>query len=371
MKADPAFSELLGALYEGPLEESPWQEFLARVREAVSADTVSMLLRPPRQDSQIELLCDGGSLADIQSYNEGQFVLDPFVNLEPGQVLSLHEVITTEALLNSDFYKLVMEPQGWYDFLGADIRFDDEVDARFRVGRYRESKEFGKAEKKLLKDLLPHLQRALRLHARLNRSEKERALYAGAVAQLAVATLILDESGQVLSCNPLAEQLLQQQDGLNVNGGQLMLENRDANSEWQKLLQGILHAPGGSRITVEALRVPRRSGRADLGLVVRSVPGSGTGDGSGMPSVAVFISDLEQSTEAPVDVITRLFGFTPTEATLAMLLARGLNLDEASAELGVSRNTTRTHLRALFAKTGVNRQSMLVRLLLKSVAPLA
>ena len=46
-------------------------------------------------------------------------------------------------------------------------------------------------------------------------------------------------------------------------------------------------------------------------------------------------------------------------------------LDDASVELGVSRNTTRTHLRSLFAKTGVIRQSMLVRLILKSVAPLA
>ncbi len=54
-----------------------------------------------------------------------------------------------------------------------------------------------------------------------------------------------------------------------------------------------------------------------------------------------------------------------------MLLAKGLNLDEASEQLNVSRNTTRTHLRSLFAKTGVNRQSLLVRLILNSVAPLA
>ena len=50
---------------------------------------------------------------------------------------------------------------------------------------------------------------------------------------------------------------------------------------------------------------------------------------------------------------------------------RSLPLDEASAELGVSRNTTRTHLRAVFAKTGVSRQTGLVRLILNSVAPLA
>ena len=69
-------------------------------------------------------------------------------------------------------------------------------------------------------------------------------------------------------------------------------------------------------------------------------------------------------------MITRLFGLTPTEASLAMLLANGLTLDEASDELGVSRNTARTHLRAVFSKTGVSRQTGLVSLILRSVAPL-
>jgi DNA-binding CsgD family transcriptional regulator len=57
--------------------------------------------------------------------------------------------------------------------------------------------------------------------------------------------------------------------------------------------------------------------------------------------------------------------------SLAMLLTNGLTLDEAAAELSVSRNTARAHLRAVFAKTGVTRQSGLVRLILNSVASFA
>ncbi|MCY1183803.1 hypothetical protein D3C76_1770240 [compost metagenome] len=53
-----------------------------------------------------------------------------------------------------------------------------------------------------------------------------------------------------------------------------------------------------------------------------------------------------------------------------MLLANGLTLDEASEELGISRNTSRAHLRSTFSKTGVTRQTMLVRLILRSVATL-
>nr|MDT0253635.1 LuxR C-terminal-related transcriptional regulator [Endozoicomonas sp.] len=53
-----------------------------------------------------------------------------------------------------------------------------------------------------------------------------------------------------------------------------------------------------------------------------------------------------------------------------MILANGLTLDETAEELGISRNTARAHLRSIFSKTGVTRQTMLVRLILKSVATL-
>src|SRR5690606_20913550 len=117
---------------------------------------------------------------------------------------------------------------------------------------------------------------------------------------------------------------------------------------------------------VEAMRIRRGDGRMDLGLVVRPVPAGAWSEGKSMPAVALFISDPEDVTEAPVQVVTKLFGFTPTEAPLAILFAKGLSLDEAADTLHVSRNTVRNHLRAVFAKTGVKRQAMLIRLVLQS-----
>lgn len=44
MHVDEQFSALLGALYQGPLEESPWQAFLAAVRELLGARMPSVAL---------------------------------------------------------------------------------------------------------------------------------------------------------------------------------------------------------------------------------------------------------------------------------------------------------------------------------------
>lgn len=91
-------------------------------------------------------------------------------------------------------------------------------------------------------------------------------------------------------------------------------------------------------------------------------------EGPGHPNVAVFIRDPEQLPAPSIPTLRMLFGFTLAEAALAKLLAEGPNLDEAGARLGISRNTVKSRLGSIFAKTGVKRQSSLVRVLLDAIA---
>ncbi|TNF35606.1 MAG: helix-turn-helix transcriptional regulator [Gammaproteobacteria bacterium] len=372
MKPDAAFSELLGLIYEGPLEAVPWQSFLSRFKEIMNASVTTLVLRPPTADARGVMLNDGGVMDVIASYNERLYALDPFVDLPPGKVVSLQEFIGTENLQASDFYRLCMEPSDLWDILGADMQIPGELEARFRVSRTRKQTRFTESEKRLCAAILPHLERSIRLHARMNRIESERALYAGAMGQLAVASILLDETGKVLNSNARADQLLAKGTDVLIRDGRLALQDKHLTDELHALVMAVLaNQRQGRTSVVEALRVPRGEGQMDLGLVIRPVPHNEWSEGKAVPSVAIFISDPEDATEAPVQVITKLFGFTPTEATLAILLAKGLTLDEVADTLHVSRNTVRTHLRSVFAKTGVSRQGLLIRLILQSVAPLA
>jgi DNA-binding CsgD family transcriptional regulator len=69
-------------------------------------------------------------------------------------------------------------------------------------------------------------------------------------------------------------------------------------------------------------------------------------------------------------LLTELHGLTPAEARLALELLQGHRLTEAARRLGISRNTAKTHLQRVFEKTGVTRQSELMRLLMDPVARL-
>ncbi len=62
------------------------------------------------------------------------------------------------------------------------------------------------------------------------------------------------------------------------------------------------------------------------------------------------------------------YGLTQSEAEIAHALVLGGTLDEVAVTRGISRNTAKSHLHSIFAKTSTNRQSELVSLLLRSVA---
>jgi DNA-binding CsgD family transcriptional regulator len=246
------------------------------------------------------------------------------------------------------------------------------MSARLRFSRRRNEARFSEADRQLLTLIVPHLQRATQFYAKLSRTTSERDIYSGAVDQLSVATIILDEQGRLLNTNSLARVLLDEQDGLRLDRQRLHIDGRDINKELQYALSTIITAQmRGETSVVRALRIPRSGNRADLGLVIRPVPASQWSEGQSSPCAALFISDPELHTNASRQILGELFGLTPAEASLAILLARGLSLAEASEAQNISQHTARAQLKSIFARTGVSRQAELVRLILKSVASLA
>lgn len=381
---DQQLEELISLVYQGPLQEKPWQDFLPLLRKLMDAQVVSLVLRPPAAgDRGVILNCrrgdDGAELEELAdpddweaiNYREQFFALDPFVNLPPGKVVTQQELVPDEELLKSEYYRDYLAPIGIFHILGVDTVEPDGMLARLRIARRLDEAAFSDAHKQLCRRLLPHLRRAIQIHARLSRTESERDIYAGAVDQLALATLVLDERGRILNTNSVAQSLLAQRDGLSAVDQILQVTERGINKQLQDLVaNAITEQRAGTTATARALRVPRPSGRQELGLIIRPVRVSEWDEGQASPCVVIFISDPEQEESASQHLLGELFELTPAEANLAIKLARGLSLAQLSEEQNISQHTARAQLKSVFAKTGVARQAELVRLVLKSVASL-
>ena len=385
-RVDKDFSHLVALIYQGALEQQPWQSALPALRAAMDVQVVSLVLRPPTADDQGVILnsvrpeqphkSTSSNLADpndweVSAYREQFFSLDPFVNLPLDKVIALEDILPDTALVSSDYYLHYLKPIDLFRILGVDTAEPGGMQARLRFSRRAREARFAARERTLLDLLTPHLRLAIEIYAKLNRMTSERDVYSGAVSQLSVASIILDERGRLLSTNAVGQALLDQGEGLSLREGCLHIEGRDINKELQQALTTIIRAQlQGETSLVRALRVPRSAGRSDLGLVIRPVPTSQWSEGQSSPSVAVFISDPDLQESTSGQILGELFELTPAEANLATLLARGLSLAQVSSAQRISQHTARAQLKSIFAKTGVSRQAELVRLVLKSVASL-
>lgn len=368
------FSALVAQIYHGAIEPLPWSSAIESLHRLLGASWVTLILRPASDQHQavmINMGREGGPhLAASPHVSPGVFALDPFVNLPGDRIVTADEMVGESNWLNSEYYKQFCEPAGVRYVMGADIHTEDGSECRFRICRPAQAQPFSEADKALCRMLLPHFENAARLYTRIDVAESERQLLAGTVDRMLLGTVILDEAGAVLKTNNVAHHILRENDGLRISQGLLEAgygaENRELYRLIKLALQGITSTAGA---VSQAMSISRPSGRAKLGLALRSIPQGEGLESRRRPTVAVFIRDPENRSQASRDMIQRLFGLTPAESSLALLLADGLSLDEATAQLGVRKNTARAQLRAIFSKTGVTRQTSLVRLLLASVTP--
>ena len=366
------FSELVGQIYEGPLEDVPWASAMRLVRQYLDANWVTLILRPASVNQQAILVRASEQGEDLYgaAYNQFQmFSLDPFVGLPSDQVLAIDEMVDTRKWIGGEFYKQFIEPNNIRYIIGADIRVDGGGECRLRVTRPARSRDFSEQDKEFCRQLLPHLKRSVKLRSRVEGIESERRLYAVAMDRMQIGTVVLNEQGLVIRSNSVADGILDEKDGIQIVKGRLHAEYALEDRELQRLIKsGLSHDARTTPVVTEAISLTRPSGQPKLGVLVRSIPCNDLSESNDWPQIAVFIRDPRHQPAPSHELVRRLFGFTSAEVALALLLTNGLTLDEAAVELNIRKNTARAHLRSIFSKTGVTRQTMLVRLLLNSVA---
>ncbi len=363
------YDRLVGDIYDGALDPKPLARTLENLCMAFQANYVTLILRVPDQPDMAVMIIAG----DIEGEGEVIYMAypqanRPFDNQPQDVVFTVDDIMTPSQWEQSSYFKMYCSQQNVYHVMGADISTHEGGLLRFRVTRAKAAPKFSVNDRALCAMFLPHLRRGLNIHNLLDRSESLSDLYAQAISRLSVATLVLDESGSVLRVNPVAQGILASGDGLKLVGGRLEATYPSDNRELQRLIRAAFAQDTVK--SADAMSVTRPSGQVNLGLVVEPIPSLDWADEKGKPAALVYIRDAASKSLASEVVTKQLFNLTKAETALAMELANGLSLEEAAETLNIRRNTARAHLRSIFSKTGVRRQTELVRILLNSVVAL-
>lgn len=190
------------------------------------------------------------------------------------------------------------------------------------------------------------------------------SLLADAVERWPVGVIVVDAGGGVLWLNRAARAIVSARDGLAVGAGELAALRGADDARLQTLLKRAAAQGFGSGL----LAVARADGRAAYQLSIAGLPWTAAEPSAGRAAAIVLVTDPERQAGDLTAAVSRLYGLTPAEARLAMALARGMSPRAHAAACGVSPNTVNSQLKAIFHKTGVRRQTELMRLLLTGIA---
>jgi DNA-binding CsgD family transcriptional regulator/PAS domain-containing protein len=216
----------------------------------------------------------------------------------------------------------------------------------------------------LIRFLRPHIKRAYRLHSHLALSRSQRASLQSALDSLTMGVILLAPKGQVVTMNRAAERFLADNDGLQATREGLRAQRADESARLQQLVAEATTTSAVAGLRPAGVLTVSRQNRPLLQLLISPVRGFDVGEAHPVRAI-VFVTDPARRVRTTHDTLRVLFGLTPAEYRLAMLLADGHGPPAIAEMVGVSRNTVKSHLASIYRKTNTSRQAQLVRLLLQ------
>lgn len=184
-----------------------------------------------------------------------------------------------------------------------------------------------------------------------------------------IGMIITDENARILHINRTADELVRQHYGLVVHNRMLSADTRAGAARLRETISDVVtKARYGNVTRARAISLYRSSCVHPLSIIVKPMwctggrdPGQRVG-----PLANLLVADLDRRMEAPADLLRRVFDLTLAESVVLERLVYGLSLQEIANALGTSRNTVRNQLQVVFEKTGTNRQSELIKLVLST-----
>ena len=217
---------------------------------------------------------------------------------------------------------------------------------------------------KLVSELVPHLQQALRTQAKLSMVADSAIELAGALEVIRHGVIVVGGDHLVVNLNSAAELILRTQDGLCMRSGRIAATGAQVEQELHRALHDALFGESSTIRAGRSLTCRRPSGRRPYVIHVLPSYRRGADELPKHPMALILIVDPEGIPEPAAALLRRLYHLTEAEAQVALRVINGADPKEVSEQLSVSLATVRTHLQRVFYKTDTHRQAELVRLLL-------
>lgn len=363
---------LIQKIYEAATGVVGWTTFLVSLSGSLDSTFPTLYLADPVNRGGAIALSVGMDHKDVRAYGDYYADRNVWIQgarardlLKPGTVRSSRMMCPRQEYMRSEWYADFCKPLGFMQGIGATILDDGSMTSNIAVFADRKRAPYGENDEILMKALIPHLQRGLKMHMHLAASQARGHAFEAVLNGLSTPVLLVTGEGTVLFMNAAAERLIRASDGLVVERGELRALIPDDTKSLRTLIAGAAQTSANQgRKSGGSVRVSRPYGREPLDLLISPLPSRQDDWILNQPPVAaIFVTDRSRLPVPEASALIRLHGLTAVEAKVAVAVSRGLSGKEVCRELDISYNTLRTHLKRIYAKTHTRHQTDLVRLL--------
>jgi DNA-binding CsgD family transcriptional regulator/PAS domain-containing protein len=365
MISEDELVSVIGAIYEAGVDFDRWPDALGRLAAAVGANS-AILLRLAADPDACWGVAHGVEDGYDRLYTEHYHRVNPLQSRSwaapAGDVHTDAMIMPPSELARTEFFEDFLAPQGIGGQLNAILLTEDrrQTTVALHAGRAIDDSQIA-----LYRLITPHLRRAVELNIQLADTDLSRAASAEVLDRLDQGILFVDDGAGLVFANRAAMAILLAGEGLDQSGGVLHGRSLSDSATLHAAIAACVRSAGrpqsGSYISLS-----RAGGRTALSVRVSPAPEVFPPWLGGRPAAILCVTDPEHKATPPLEELRNRFGLTRAQAALAIEILAGDGIQAAADRLSIGRATARTHLAQIFEKTGTQRQSELVRLLLSS-----
>jgi DNA-binding CsgD family transcriptional regulator len=377
---DATFLALVGKIYDAAYDPTRWPELLRAIARALDGRG-TLIFQHNFETREGNMTREGTPLtvavdfdpAFLKTYDEYYSRINVWAMNEPelktARALTGSMLFPDRNLPKTEFYTDWLRPQDYFRVIGGVVIREGPWSTHFSSARGHGTDDFSPDQVRLYQDLLPHLARAIRIHVRFAYLQHLSDASLSVLDTVPAAVLLLDRFSGVLHGNATAAAELRRADPLRLTpSGELQI--RDCPRSQAALRTAIAAALDPVRNVRERLstvvQVSRRSGEL-LSIQALPVPhGNPTAPVTLLQGRAAACALVVHSAVPPIPIVgeqllRHIYGLTPAEIQVALAVSAGETLTRYAERRRISRNTAASQLKSVMAKTGLRRQSELVR----------
>jgi len=352
------------SLNQASIDDEYWRTALKSVADLFNASIVQSVTFDKANDELIDVTSINQDNSVDQKHKEYYAQISPRIgSIKDGKIPIAYDYMFIDEyhMRKHEFYEACKKSDAYY-LLGANELGDEKYACG--IGFFR-SENYGHADRDeihLMEKLWPHLAAAVRVRRAISSSTQFLGPLLEAITLINQPAFIVGEGGKIHLANAHAEKEMSKSSSLKMSENRLFSYYPQEQTQLNQLIEDALAVSRGERIFFEhsELLIRCEAPAPAIRVIVQPLTATSSFMARKKGWVLLMTKSQDQRRDRQFRRLLDDFHLTQAEVGVALAMADGVRVAEYAKQKGVSVNTVRFQLRAVFEKTETSRQAELV-----------